>query len=85
MKVGQTARVTKTKSYQGRDSYSIPTVNRKSRVYALTENIIVLEYLKDDKPTVRESFNIADIIEKVVKIEVKQGKEWIEVDKSYFK
>lgn len=85
MKLGQTVRVTKTKSYQRKESHSVPIINKKAKVYALTDHIITVEYLKDGKPTVREAFNKADIIEKVVKIEIKQGKEWIEVDKSYFK
>jgi hypothetical protein len=47
-------------------------------------NIIKVKFLKDGQPTHREAFNLADIIEKRVKIEVYKDKQWVKIDKSYF-
>ncbi|WP_238899344.1 hypothetical protein [Clostridium sp. YIM B02500] len=83
MKVGQTARVTKTK--EGKNSNTIKMNKRSGTIYALDKFKITVEFNKDGKPTFRESYNQADIIEGIVKIEIKKGKEWVKVDKSYFK
>jgi uncharacterized protein Veg len=85
MEAGQAARVTKTNSYKDKESYKIATKNRQARIYALTDYVIIVEYIKDDKPTCRESFNLADMIEKRVNIEVKEGNGWKKVTKKYFK
>jgi uncharacterized protein Veg len=83
MKVGQTVRVSKNK--EGKNSNTIKMSNRLGNICALDEFKIIVEYSKDGKPVFRESYNEADIIEEIVKIEIKKGKEWVRVDKSYFK
>lgn len=59
--------------------------NREGTIYYLDKVKIVVEFkgLKSDD-SFRETFIQADIIEKKVKLEVKEGKQWVKVGKEYF-
>ncbi|WP_035790241.1 hypothetical protein [Clostridium beijerinckii] len=83
MELGQTVRVTKTK--EGKNSNTIKINNRPGIIYAVDKFKITVEFNKNGQAIFRESYNQADIIEGIVKIEIKKGKEWVTVDKSYFK
>jgi arginine/lysine/ornithine decarboxylase len=60
--------------------------NREGTIYYLDKVKIVVKFkgLKSDD-SFRETFIQADIIEKKVKLEVKEGKQWVKVGKEYFK
>lgn len=85
LNVGDKARVTKNKSYKGRDLHYVPSVNRQATIYALDEYKITVEYIKNNVGTSRESFNLADIIEDVAEIDVKSESGWVRVGTDYFK
>ena len=78
-------KVTVTKYIKGKGHDTNGIVHKKGRIYALTDKIITIQYLKNGKQTYRESFNIADIIERKAVIEVLVNGEWVQVTKEYFK
>ena len=83
MNIADKVKVTKNIKGKGHDTNEI--VHKKGRIYALTDKIITIQYLKNGKQTYRESFNIADIIERKAVIEVLVNGEWVQVTKEYFK
>jgi hypothetical protein len=63
------------------DTPQMPKIrNRVGQVYYADKFKIVVEFKAlNSEESFRESFNIADLIEEKAKIEVKQGKKWINV------
>lgn len=60
-------------------------VHRSGRIYSVTDRIIVIQYSKNGKPTYKDSFNAADIIEEKVIMNVEIDGEWTRITKEYFK
>ena len=60
-------------------------VEHKGYICNITDHIINIMYIKDGRKTYRESFDIADIIEKKAEIEVFIGGKWVEVTSKDFK
>lgn len=58
--------------------------HKSGRIYSLTDKLITIEYLKDGKPTYRNSFNIADVIEERAIIRVRANREWTRIAKKDF-
>ena len=58
--------------------------HKTGRIYAITNKLITIEYLKDGKPTYRNSFNIADVIEEKVIISICVNRKWTRVAKKDF-
>ncbi|MFR8044190.1 MAG: hypothetical protein ACLU7E_19065 [Clostridium butyricum] len=83
MQIGNKARIIKDIKGKGLNTDEI--IYKKGRIYALSDKITVIEYIKQGSPTYRESFNIADVIENKVMIEVFTNGEWVQVTKQYFK
>ena len=83
MQVGDKVRITKDIKGKGHNTDEI--IYKKGRIYTLKDKIITIEYLKNGEPTYRESFNIADIMEKKAVIEVLVNGEWVQVTQNDFK
>lgn len=59
-------------------------LHRTGRIHSLTDKLITIEYLKDGKPTYKDSFNISDVIEEKAIINVCVNRVWTRVSKKDF-
>ena len=78
MKVGDKVRLTLKVGKKCNGSSGIES--KQGRIYSLNKRLITIEYInKYGEPTYRNSFNIADIIEKKAVVEVKENRTWVQV------
>ena len=77
IKLGQKVRVIKrpNNSESGRNAKT----EKQGYIYSLTKHLITVMYTKDGHDTYKESVNVADIIEKIIELQIKRNKEWVKV------
>lgn len=59
--------------------------HKVGRIFSLTDKLITIQYTKYGKPTYKNSFNVADVIERKAVINVWINGAWQEVTKNDFK